>query len=100
MGKPTPTYTCSICGAKQSFDGLEENMIKSIRHPAQASICEPCSLAEQFVRRSYTTIDKPLSKIVSAKDWKDMVLETRNKTTDDLLAKARKNKSGLRAYQR
>ena len=99
MGKPTPTYTCSICRARQPFDGLEENMIKSIRRPV-ASICERCSLAEQFVRRNYATIDRPLSKIVSANDWNKMVIETRDKTTDDLLAKARKNKSGLRAYQR
>jgi len=91
MGKPT--YTCTIC----STPAFREKMIKSIRRPV-ASICEPCSLAEQFVRRSYATIDKPLSKIVSAKDWTETVLKTRNKTTDDLLAKARKNKSGLSAY--
>ena len=84
-----PQYTCGLCNAKQNFDGLETSMIKSIRNPSFA-ICEPCELAEKFVRRNYANRDTPLIHLVSAEEWQDKVFETRTKTTDYLIAKSRK----------
>ena len=60
-------YTCGLCNAKQTFNGLETDMIKSIRNPSVA-ICEPCELGEKFVRRNYVNRDTPLILAVSAEE--------------------------------
>jgi hypothetical protein len=82
------TYTCGLCNSKQNFDGLASSIRPSIRNPSIA-VCEPCALAEKFVRRKYENRDTPLVIAVSAEEWQDKVFDTRLKTTDDLIAKSR-----------
>ena len=93
-----PQYTCGLCNAKQNFDGLEANMIKSIRN-SSVVICQPCELAEKFVRRNYANRDTPLVLAVSAEEWEDKVFETRTKTTDDLIAKSRQTFKKVKPYR-
>ena len=92
-------YTCGLCNAKENFDGLETSIRTSIRNPSIA-VCEPCALAEKFVRRNYANRDTPLVIAVSAEEWQDKVFETRTKTTDDLIAKSRQTFKKVRPSPR